>query len=160
MPIQDSGERRIFESGAVRDIQEGKGRCDLLPLGVVASFMSNKILGQINLFVERGNKSALEIALEMFISDFYNGRFSHAMLDVAIHYEEGCNKYGDRNWELGIPLHCFIDSGVRHYLKHLRGDTDENHGRAFVWNMLGAIWTVKNRPECCDLPCFEKEENK
>lgn len=29
--IKDSGDRREFESGAVRDMQEGKGRCDLLP---------------------------------------------------------------------------------------------------------------------------------
>ena len=32
--ILDSGNRRQFETGAVRDIQEGKGRCDLLPLDV------------------------------------------------------------------------------------------------------------------------------
>ena len=37
--IIDSGERRKFESGAVRDIAEGKGRCDLLPLDVVARFL-------------------------------------------------------------------------------------------------------------------------
>ena len=29
--IKDSGNRREFESGAVRDMQEGKGRMDLLP---------------------------------------------------------------------------------------------------------------------------------
>jgi hypothetical protein len=29
--IKDSGERREFETGAVRDIQEEKGRMDLLP---------------------------------------------------------------------------------------------------------------------------------
>lgn len=29
--IKDSGNRREFESGAVRDIREGKGRMDLLP---------------------------------------------------------------------------------------------------------------------------------
>lgn len=29
--IKDSGNRREFASGAVRDIQEGKGRMDLLP---------------------------------------------------------------------------------------------------------------------------------
>jgi hypothetical protein len=29
--IKDSGERREFNTGAVRDIQEGKGRYDLLP---------------------------------------------------------------------------------------------------------------------------------
>ena len=31
--ILDSGNRREFETGAVRDVQEGKGRCDLPPLG-------------------------------------------------------------------------------------------------------------------------------
>ncbi|MCB6992412.1 DUF5664 domain-containing protein [bacterium 210820-DFI.6.37] len=29
--VKDSGNRRTFASGAERDIQEGKGRCDLLP---------------------------------------------------------------------------------------------------------------------------------
>lgn len=34
--ILDSGTRREFDTGAVRDMAEGKGRCDLMPLGVVA----------------------------------------------------------------------------------------------------------------------------
>ena len=29
--LKDSGTRREFETGAVRDMAEGKGRCDLLP---------------------------------------------------------------------------------------------------------------------------------
>ena len=33
--VQDSGERTQFESGAVRDMHEGKGRCDLLPMCVM-----------------------------------------------------------------------------------------------------------------------------
>lgn len=33
--ILDSGNRREFESGAVRDIQEGKGRMDLLPWAAI-----------------------------------------------------------------------------------------------------------------------------
>jgi hypothetical protein len=33
--IKDSGERRVFESGAVRDCAEGKGRMDLLPWNAV-----------------------------------------------------------------------------------------------------------------------------
>ena len=33
--ILDSGNRRQFKSGAVRDIQEGKGRMDLLPWGAI-----------------------------------------------------------------------------------------------------------------------------
>lgn len=33
--IKDSGERRAFDSGAVRDMSEGKGRMDLLPWAAV-----------------------------------------------------------------------------------------------------------------------------
>lgn len=33
--ILDSGERTEFASGAVRDMHEGKGRCDLLPMCVL-----------------------------------------------------------------------------------------------------------------------------
>lgn len=34
--IKDSGNRREFSTGAVRDMAEGKGRCDLLPLTEVS----------------------------------------------------------------------------------------------------------------------------
>lgn len=34
--LKDSGNRREFETGAVRDMQEGKGRMDLVPWGVCA----------------------------------------------------------------------------------------------------------------------------
>ena len=33
--IKDSGDRTEFESGAVRDMHEGKGRFDLLPMCVL-----------------------------------------------------------------------------------------------------------------------------
>jgi hypothetical protein len=77
-------------------------------------------------------------------------------LEVAKHYQDGAEKYVERNWEKGIPVHCFIDSAVRHYLKFLRGDSDESHDRAFVWNILGAIWTHRNKPELIDLPFMDK----
>ena len=35
MEIRDSGERTSFETGAVRDMSKGKGRCDLLPMCVL-----------------------------------------------------------------------------------------------------------------------------
>lgn len=35
MKIKDSGNRRAFESGAVRDMAEGKGRMDLLPWAAI-----------------------------------------------------------------------------------------------------------------------------
>ena len=45
--ILDSGTRRKFETGAVRDIQVGKGRCDLMPLDVIRCIMFDDILPMI-----------------------------------------------------------------------------------------------------------------
>lgn len=158
--IVDSGERRQFESGAVRDIQEGKGRCDLLPLKEVADYMEDMVLLEIAGFMKTGEIKALYAAIRRFDVEYLGACLSTLILEVAKHYEEGCKKYGERNWEKGIPLHCYIDSGVRHYLKFVRGDEDERHDRAFVWNMLGAAWTVHNKPELCDLPCFQEAKNE
>lgn len=160
MALADSGNRRQFESGAVRDVQEGKGRCDLLPLEVIANKMKDPVLFAIADFMIDGDYDHLYKALDLFIAktrpgtEQHSKSWAHAMLEVSKHYEDGCAKYGERNWEKGIPLHCFIDSGVRHYFKLLRGDEDEPHDRAFVWNMLGAIWTIVNKPGLCDLPCL------
>lgn len=159
--ILDSGARREFTSGAVRDIQEGKGRCDLLPLDVVANLIMganepvDSILLSINSFIYTGDSHELLSAIHTFCREHLGCDIYTAMLEVSKHYEEGARKYSDRNWEKGMPLHCYIDSGVRHYLKYRRGDTDEPHNRAFIWNMLGAVWTYKHKPELIDSPFNE-----
>lgn len=94
-------------------------------------------------------------AIKDFSCRHFNDMYT-AMLEVSKHYENGCEKYGERNWEKGIPLHSYIDSAVRHYFKFMRGDDDEPHNRAFLWNLLGAIWTQDNKPELNDLPFAEK----
>lgn len=147
--IKDSGHRRQFDSGAVRDIQEGKGRCDLLPLGVVADLMGSKELMRIHEFKSTGDVISLFDALKEF-SSIYKQNLADMMLEVSIHFEEGAKKYGDNNWRKGIPAHCYIDSAVRHYMKRYRGDNDEPHDRAFAWNLLCCIWTCQNMPELND----------
>lgn len=156
--IKDSGDRTEFESGAVRDRRVGKGRCDLMPLDVVADLMPNpnsrEILQNINEFLETGDvtflRSCLFIFAEHFHLDTHMQKMCHMFLEVAKHFEEGCAKYGENNWRKGIPVYCYIDSAVRHYLKHLRGDNDERHDRAFCWNIMCCIWTVEH---------LTKEEN-
>ena len=154
--ITDSGERREFQSGAVRDIQEGKGRCDLLPLRESAELLGDasaedQVLMDINFFMQSRDPDFLTEAVREF-ANLIGWTLTWTLLEVSKHYEEGCRKYGERNWQKGIPLHCYIDSGVRHYLKWADGQTDESHERAFVWNMLCAIWTLRNFPELDDLP--------
>lgn len=145
--IKDSGARRKFDTGAVRDIQEGKGRCDLMPLDVIALLMDNEPINYINLFKKEGTYNHLYMALRT--CNLFNN-CETMMLEVSKHFEEGAKKYGENNWQKGIPVHCYIDSAIRHYLKHLRGDKDEPHDRAFCWNIMCAIWTCKHKPELND----------
>lgn len=150
MAIQDSGERREFESGAVRDIQEGKGRCDLLPLEIVGNILNIGELHHINRFIRTLDKEDLILALSTFAN---NGKMDSTELifEVSKQFEEGATKYGERNWEKGIPVHCYINSAVRHLLKYYRGDNDERHDRAFAWNILCCLWTIENKPELQDI---------
>jgi hypothetical protein len=90
--FKDSGTRAEFETGAVRDAQEGKGRMDLIP--------------------------------------------TRALFALAQVFEEGARKYASRNWEKGIPLSRYFDSGIRHAYKYLRGDRDEPHDAMAVWNFM------------------------
>lgn len=149
--IKDSGARREFETGAVRDIAEGKGRCDLLPLEVIGKMTADVILENIEKYIRTGAIMYLFDAIDEFAGIHFENIYT-AFLEVSKQYEEGAKKYSERNWEKGIPVHCFIDSAVRHYLKVLRGDQDEPHSRAVIWNLLGAIWTHENHPELIDLP--------
>lgn len=143
MSILDSGTRREFDTGAVRDIQEGKGRCDLLPLRVITRLLNHdSIISCIADFMEQGNTTYLYAALLAFCKKRYSGKLETMTLEVAVHFEEGSLKYGENNWQKGLPPSCYMDSAVRHYLKWSRGDQDEPHDRAFVWNILCCIWEV------------------
>ena len=112
--IKDSGTRREFGTGAVRDMSAGKGRFDLVPWMVVRA--------------------------------------------LSIHYEKGCLKYGDRNWEKGILVHSFLDSAIRHAGQVIDGRNDENHLIAAIWNLFCAYQTIlwiqegKLPPSLYDLP--------
>lgn len=110
--LHDSGDRREFNTGAVRDMAEGKGRFDLLP--------------------------------------------ACAIMRLARHYEAGASKYDARNWEKGIPISVMIDSALRHLMKYMDGQTDEDHLVAATWNLMGAMWMEEKKPELQDLPSRKK----
>ena len=159
MTIKDSGERRKFKTGAVRDITIDKGRCDLLPLDIVSDVCGDSILGYINEYIRSGDTERIIDAILLFSKETFGSTYN-SLLELAKHYEAGANKYSERNWEKGIPCHCYVDSGVRHYLKYRRGDNDEPHDSAFLWNMYGLVWTHRNKPELIDLPFEEVSVNE
>lgn len=218
--VKDSGDRREFASGAVRDMQVGKGRCDLLPLSELSTLIIdmdiekdymqtiisfddhpdfwifrhfNNAINALNVAKNSNDKEmekfsyeiidSIYMALEIFLVRFYkpkyhlqnnlNGKLHNlstlydvlnsipadndaaikyhinvvlysAILDLAKHFEAGARKYGDNNWRKGIPINVFIDSAIRHFCKFMRGDNDEPHDIAFMWNVICCIWTINN----------------
>ena len=149
MAILDSGNRREFSTGAVRDIDDTKGDTTLLPLYEVATFLGSEVLFYIQEFKKSAEDKYLYEAIRKF--NAHNGwSDAESMLELSKHYSEGAKKYSRDNWKKGIPISSYMDSGVRHYLKVLAGWEDENHARAFVWNMICAIWTMNKKPELDD----------
>lgn len=150
--VLDSGARREFGTGAVRDSNENKGRCDLLPLDVVAAYVEDDnesvdwVLMHISKFQEYGQEHYLFNALNTFSQKRSWDPYT-MLLEASKQYADGAAKYGANNWKMGMPVQVCIDSAVRHYLKWLRGDEDEPHDRAVCWNLLCAIWTSKHKPE-------------
>lgn len=92
---KDSGERRSFETGAVRDTDVNKPRFDLIP--------------------------------------------PHALWRVAMLYARGAQKYGENNWQKGIPSQQMLASAMRHLEAYRRGETDEDHLAAVAWNILALM---------------------
>lgn len=146
--IKDSGKRRSFATGAVRDIQDSKGRPSLMPLEVAFMLSNDIIIYFLGRFKEDGDTKHLLSALRHFAKKAYDKSVETMLLEASIHFEEGAAKYGDNNWQKGIPVDCYMDSAIRHYLKYKRGDKDEPHDRAFVWNLMCCIWEVDCRD--CD----------
>lgn len=145
--LPDSGQRTSFGTGAVRET-EAKGRCDLLPWDIIAEMMDDVLAHSFCMAMyhaTHGELDEIATALHMFIADAFED-WPTAMLEVSHHYEDGAKKYADRNWEKGIPVNVFLSAAGRHFLKYMRCDDDERHDRAVVWNLLGALWTIKHHP--------------
>lgn len=119
---KDSGKRRGFKTGAVRDVNTEKGRYELIS----------------PIMIER----------------------------LAKLLQRGAVKYASRNWEKGMPLSVYMDSGMRHLYKFLEGHRDEDHLVAAIWNLqaLLHIEEMINRgllpKDLYDLPNYIPKEKK
>lgn len=119
---KDSGNRRGFTTGAIRDVNTEKGRYELIS----------------PIMIER----------------------------LAKLLQRGAVKYSSRNWEKGMPLSVYMDSGMRHLYKFLEGHRDEDHLVAAIWNLqaLLHIEEMINRgllpKDLYDLPNYLPKEKK
>lgn len=86
--------------------------------------------------------------------DIFISAFNRMLKDLAIHYENGAEKYGVDNWKKGIPETkgerggSFRDSGLRHLSQMIEGLTDEPHTISAIWNFIGAMYA--KLPDACE----------
>jgi hypothetical protein len=115
--LKDSGDRREFATGAVRDMASDKERPDL-------------------------------------ISPF-------ALRRVGRWLGLGAKKYGERNWEKGIPASVCFASLMRHALKYAMGWRDEDHLAAIVFNAQAIIhFEETGRTELDDMPRYGESKKE
>lgn len=83
------------------------------------------------------------------------GRFDlispYALRRLAAVYEKGAVKYGDNNWQKGIPFARCIDSALRHIGQFQLGRRDEDHLAQAAWNLFAIMHLENTHPECNDL---------
>lgn len=75
-----------------------------------------------------------------------------SLLRVAHHMENALQDHEERNWEKGMPIHCFMDSAMRHMFKYMDGWDDEDHLAAAASNILMAMWTEDHMASMQDIP--------
>lgn len=152
--IKVDGTPNTFEGGAVR-YNKSKGRFDLIPMNVLYELLSilpneyseANINSQYDIYRKLCSTSRdrfLRIIYAIMVIKYdsiIKTALPEMMLDLAIHFQKGAEKYGEHNCEKGIPLWSFIDSGTRHCMQFLAGRTDEPHYISAIWNFWMAEWT-------------------
>ena len=70
--------------------------------------------------------------------------------EVARACAEGAEKYGDWNWENGMPVHDLLNHAIAHVYAFLGGDRSEPHLGHAAWNLLSAIHSHELWPHLND----------
>lgn len=65
---------------------------------------------------------------------------------LAETYAEGAEKFGEGNWENGMPVTDMLNHALTHIYAFLGGDRSEDHLGHASWNLLGAIHSHKQWP--------------
>lgn len=155
--LHDSGERTLFNTGAMRDTAMGKPEFsvlattyirELLKMSVsLSEGLDRRIYDRVDDVLDDlvdTDTAELGYDLNPVYGDF--APYLYLVPDVAIrrvaaHYGKGANKYSPRNWEKGIPLSRYFDSLMRHMLQWANGDRREDHLAAALFNVMGILFT-------------------
>jgi hypothetical protein len=147
---KDSGNREQFESGMVRDTQEGKTQFDLMldgpiPLEVLRSTPKGEAVVSFCAWRYSAENTLYDVS-DMLAVDVikaiaeYEGGVPALMIRYAELMTRGAVKYSARNWMKAsgeAERKRFIASATRHFFQWYAGNRDEDHAAAVVFNLNG-----------------------
>lgn len=149
--IKETEQKESFSTGSIRNSREGKGRFDLIAnrAGSVFTIINRKLFDSndndpreafqhILDFIAYNDIESLKYAFEIVAIeiDRKDEKYLSYLHRLAKHYEGGAKIYAPRNWEMGQGVSRYLDSALRHLTQFISGDTDEDHGAAFLWNII------------------------
>lgn len=85
-----------------------------------------------------GGTGALKEASKDWMPELISPIFTKRL---AAHLAKGAKKYGERNWEKGIPIEKIIGSLLRHITQYQLGYKDEDHLAAIACNAMFLLHT-------------------
>lgn len=129
---KDTGEREVFSTGARRDGGDNK------PVPLISAH-------PVDLMRRYGFSFDYSEPLCTLPSEVQDKTYAQVP-DLALNrlqalFERGAVKYGENNWEKGIPLQRIFESMIRHLIQAWAGDTSEDHLAAVLWNAATAMVT-------------------
>lgn len=132
--VKDSGVREEYANGFVRDAEDGKP-------DYVRLFMDPKVHAAI---------SKEPRLLDFLATDGAHLVPPEMLIRWAVHMNKAVPKYGESNWRLARGLVAtarFARSFCRHAVQWLRGDRDEDHAAALMFNVAARELTPLSEGE-------------
>lgn len=127
---------QTFDTGAMRESQDGKPRYDKIPQEIIEYWQ--KLYGGTVFVPDREAQPITDFA----DSDIRIDLIPYLVLNrLGALYGRGAKKYADNNWKRGMPISRFYASLLRHTYQWAQGDTSEDHLAAIMWNAAGIMWT-------------------
>lgn len=165
--IANAPARNSCKSGAVRDEIKSNKRYDLIPREVF-EWIGQKFEAHVEY------KQLAYSRLLYIIKDISNCDYDHAMYHMiwfiehaynpdilstsvptyslerlAITLNEGAVKYGERNWEKGLPERDLQIHAIDHLLNYVRLDLSEDHLGHALCNIMFA-YVLQQREHFCE----------
>lgn len=78
-----------------------------------------------------------------------------ALERLAATLAQGASRYGDRNWEKGLPFSDTLNHLLRHIYKYIEGDKSEDHLAHAAFGLFALMHFETTMPEMNDLPWAE-----